>query len=505
MDGVCYLKLIDDSPFVVDPFNIVEPVNRSGLGDLIERIPNLPLSFIKKKYGTIKEEAYSNKDNPSESKDKYQKASEELISLYTDAEENGKQLTIFEYWVQREELMCEIYIANENLTSDYELITDEWKLESAILVDKFVSPIKDQHGKPTLPYSKAHNIFVENRRGGFSVFETVKGVQEYYNELINMEGEGNSLNLKNIYLYKKGRKSKKITDKFVQTINSGGVIPLNSDETLERLPFNYVNNVVLNNTNNAFNLGKQIAGVSSTDVGEKLPSRVSATAVKYAQNSSETSYGATLENMSILLCDFVERLWMPAILAKLSKESEPMEILGKRDDFMAYDKFLIEADLFSEMNKIYETLGFYGYRDSSNNVQRIYEDFEIDDIVSQRMESNEFKQNVRTIRIVKEMFNSLKYDISFEIGAERSRKQQKIQNIMQLLSLVGDNIKGKITLVQELAELLEIDQSLFDPTIQEKEAIKMQQTKKQADSSPNIVQQNTTGNPIDPELNSPNM
>jgi len=480
-DGVCYMKLVGDTAYVPDPFNIIEPPSREGLGTLIEKSTNLPLYLIEEKYGEIEDlpEGQDIKEN--------QKRLDSLIANAKDQEEN---LKVYEYWVKDKVPYCQVFI-NEKRNDDYTLAL-EGDTDLGVMVAEFESPALDQHGKPTFPYSKGHNVRVAGRRGGFSIFELTKGITEYSNKYLNNASKADDLNMANIYTYRQGRKKKKIAPNFLNNFRNGSVISIEAQEDIKLLDKSNATINAVNFTGHLNSLGREIIGASEIDM-MKSKSHVSATAIKGAQSASESAGNTTLENMSMLLSDFVERLWGPAIFRKLAKKGELLSFTSSLHDLKNLDKYLVENELYLEMYKIKDEFGFYGYYDETGNPVQLYTEQEVDEVIKKRLDSSEFKGTKRTTKITNAILKSMKYDVRFVIGAEREDRDVKIRNLMEVLQMSQNNPITTSKIQQQIAELMHIDPTLFELTDQEMQMV-MQQNQP---AQPKIKgQQNKAGQPL---------
>ncbi len=476
-DGVVYVKLVGDTPYVVDPFNIIEPANQDNLGTLAEKITNKTVEQIRRDY---------EKDVKKKDKDKFN-------DILQKCEEDEINPIIYEYWKPGETPMCEVWISATEETPTDDKVYDNWD-ELSMKVCEFPSPVKDQFGRRTMPYAKGHNIHVRGRRIGFSVFEIVKGIIYNYNEIMNMNREKALLDLRGLFVFKKGFNSRAIPQSFMNKIGLGGFLELEAGEDIQRLPYQYIAGEVLSVANTLFETGRQLTGVTSMDIGEKLPSRVSATAIVDNRKNAQSSYDVTIENMSIVLSDFLERVWAPTILRKLTKE-EAIAITGSLAELKAMDELVVTQSVYKELNDVKKEYGFYGIMVNGQPIP-VLEQWEIDEIIKQRMENVQAMGEVRFVNVKNSLLKSIQYSCRFIVGAERIDKESKLQTLIAWRQTVTNPFTAE-KLDMRIADLVGEDPKLFKLTDKERDMALQMTGKIQG-------QQNLTGQPLSPEVNSPN-
>ncbi len=466
-DGVVYVKLVGDTPYVVDPFNIIEPASQDKLGTLAEKITLSPAKV---------EEMYSDdieKDNK-----------EEFKNVVERAKEQGEDLVVYEFW-DYDTKKCQVWLAKDNYEHNFKDYT-QWD-DAFMKLTEFESPIKDQYGNITFPYAKEHNVHVRGRRIGFSVFEIVKGILYNYNEIMNMNREKSLLDLRGLFKFTKGFNNRAIPQSFMEKLGLGGFLELENGEDIERLPYQYVAGEVMTIADNLFNTGRKLTGTASMDVGDKLPSRVPATAIVDSRKNAQTAYDVTVENMSILLTDLLERMWVPAILRKLTKE-KAIAITGSLMEINKLDRVVITQEVYKELHKVKDEYGFYGVIVDGLPVQ-VYTDEDIDRIIEERL--SKMEGNTRFVNVKRTLIKSLEYSIKMVVGSERTNKDVKLQNYLTWRQTMQDP-KG-----QEHLDMLIADLSGEDPELFRREIEPQRQMAQ-------VGQQNLTGQPLPPEQNSPN-
>lgn len=466
-DGVVYVKLVDDVPYIVDPFNIIEPAHQDKLGTLAEKITLSPAKVEEMYLDEIK------KDNKEEFKNVVERAKEE-----------GGDLTVYEFW-DYDTKKCQVWLAKDNYDYNFKDYT-QWD-DAFMKLTEFESTVKDQYGNITFPYAKEHNVHVRGRRIGFSVFEIVKGILYNYNEIMNMNREKSLLDLRGLFKFTKGLNNRAIPQSFMEKLGLGGFLELENGEDIERLPYQYVAGEVMAIADNLFNTGRKLTGTASMDVGDKLPSRVPATAIVDSRKNAQTAYDVTVENMSILLTDLLERMWVPTILRKLTKE-KAIAITGSLMEINKLDRVVITQEVYKELHKVKDEYGFYGVIVDGLPVQ-VYTDEDIDRIIEERL--NKMEGNTRFVNVKRALIKSLEYSIKMVVGSERTNKDVKLQNYLTWRQTMQDP-KGQEHLDMLIADLSGEDPELFRREIEPQG--QMAQT----------GQQNLTGQPLPPEQNSPN-
>ncbi|RLC07996.1 MAG: hypothetical protein DRI24_24025 [Deltaproteobacteria bacterium] len=468
-DGTVYVKMVGNMPYIVDPFNIIEPAYQDGVGTMAERIylTAQELRDLDLDFDVFKEK-------------------HTVDMLIEQADMKNQDIIAYEYWLEKEGVItCELHLSTELLESD-EQNKDEWS--PYIQIDEYESPNKDKDGNITYPYRKGHMIKVQGRRIGFSIFELTKGIIENYNELMNINREKSLLDMRGIFTFRKGMNSRAIPQSFVDKIGLGGFLELERDENIERLPYQYLAGEVMTTADNLFNLARQVGGATAMDTGEDLPSRVSATAVMYSKQNANSTYDVVRENLGLFLEDFFENLYMPVIIRDL-KEEDASKILGEPYELRELDDILVRTQVNNELNTSIEADGYAnidGVIVTSND--------QSEDIIEERKAKLAKQGDTRWGRITDALLEGLKYSISINITSDSFDKIGKIQNMQTLMQMPDVNLsKERIGL--RTMDLLGEDPRQFELSDKEMADQIMQQEQAQG-----AGQQNFAGQPLQPKI-----
>lgn len=468
-DGTCLVKMVDGAPEVVDLLNVVRPPHGSPIQDT-----------------GCAERVFMTYDEVMSYREEYSEHWAEIQSLWERLQKEGlSEFTIYEHWCIDEfdgkyQKGCIKYLDNTITEPEDTQSNTDWT--PYIELERYKTPYKRLRkskrmqkalGKyePLYPYKEVHFIDVEGRWLGFSVFELVSGLLNDYNEKMNLKRKKDLLDLRGLFVHKKGKMGGSLTQEWLEELETGTTISLEQDEELDRLITSPVTMELITSVDKLFELARQITGTTAQGTGEEMPASTTATVAVVNQKAAQTSYDVVIEQISLFLVEFFEDFYLDVILDELSQE-DLIDITGDPSELEELDKVFVDNLVYAEAEKYKAKTGLYPIpQEVEAERQKI-------------MQELGKHSDMRWVELKKPLYKLVHFAIEFFVNNESFDKNTQIKNILQVLA--DQNFTGsRKKLYAQLLDLIGLSGKQFEKTDEEiKEELDMMQAKAMAGSAP---------------------
>lgn len=429
----------------------------------------------------IAELCYYNYDEIQSYKDQWKENWLAVESLWEKMQEVGEtRFKIIEYWTWFEQdgkthKGCIKYLDNTLKRPDEGEEAVDWN--PYLEVDRFITPYKKKRTSKWLreklgdeeemfPYEQIDLFDAPGRWLGFGCAELLSGLQEHYNETFNLKRKKDILDLRGIFIHNYSPTSNSLRQEFLDNFETGDVVQLAQDESLQRLVIDTKTAEFINNVDKLYEIMRLVMGVTAQGTGEELPGSTSATGVKVNYAAQVTTYDYVRERMH----HFVQALFMNGyfedIMDEISNE-DMAAIVGDPKDLATLDKPLIENAVrqktVERYNYIQETKGEVTF-DDVYMLQEL-EDAEIKVLTEELQKMGD----TRWASVKKKLLKGLNYVIEFFVNNETFDKQSKLE--MYQAMLANPNYSGSRKAIEDaIFDLMNENPRQFDKTPDEKAA-----------------------------------
>jgi len=414
---------------------------------------------------------------------------EEIEELWEVMKKNGEvYFTVYEYWVIDEfenekgekviDKGCIKYLDKSALDTHEDSQQDDYKPD--LEIDRFISPktekikskrLQKKYGKKErriYPYKDAKLIEVSGRYWGFGVAELLSGLQEDYNEKLNLKRKFDRLQLRGILVHTKSddiNKARNLSQEFLKNIDTGVAISMENDERIERLNLGSTTFDTVTMLDKLFELMRVIIGVTQQSTGEQSPATTTATVGMLNQQASKTTYDAVIETQSLFLSELFQDFLLEDIIEDLTS-SEVVALTSDLRNLRELDRFLVTQAVWKDA--IAEPV--------------LPAPQEVEDEITRRLDELEMQGEERFTKIKKEMVEKLDYLVEIYVNNESFDKQTRITNIREMLR--DPNYSGsRAALESELRDLIGLQGMRYDKSADEIEAeMQMIARKEQAEN-----------------------
>ena len=474
--GHVVMKVAGNKPYQVNLLNLIVPPNANELQDT---------SFV--------EQIQLNYEQMLQMKDRLGKHWSEIEQLWEYMQGSGRSyFTIYEYW-HREDFEengeickgCTTYLDRSYIPED--MVNDPAIWSPYLEIEKYKTPftkkIRSKKVQKELrtdeeyiyPYTEKRLFKLQGRWLGLGMYELVRGIIEHINQNLNLKRKFDELQFRGILVHKQPSmgSERTLTQEFLESIPSGGVIDVVNDEDLRRLDLGTVTYDALQTNDALMQLTKMILGIAENIAGTETKSGVTATAIQANTNLAETTYGIVIRQMSFLLRDLFQDFLLEQILDEMTME-DWIAVTGDPKELIAFDELLIE-------NRV-QTVA----KQAVDNHQ-IVTDSHVEELRQVLKKQMEEMGDVRWVEIKKTMLKDIDLMVEFYIDKENFDAQAQITNIEAMLGRQTLTLNRE-ELEREQIELMGLDSKKLVKTeqqkMQEQQAIMMQQQAGQSMPTP---------------------
>lgn len=320
--------------------------------------------------------------------------------------------------------------STDNVSSSTGQLADQIKIIHKIKLDKGAFK----------PFEECWYKRVPNRWHGRPPAEMIKGLQTWLNTVVNIRRDELMNKLTGKFKYRKGVG---ITRQMLESIKSGGAIPVDNMEDIQTLVEGDVKASAYQEPAEIIGMAERVTGTH--DVETIAPSLPATTAV-LKDRGSRSAFALTQENIGLFLKRFLKRHVIPLIIDSL-KQGEILRITGEAEDLLMIDDIMLTNAYHNEvLNRIVET----GRVPTDEEAEMFKTAF--------RGRLNKLGKD-RDIQILKEFFD-VDYDVDIEITDEKFDKAVMARNLIDLIQAQLPGMDGE-ALGREVAEIMGLSGSRF--------------------------------------------
>jgi hypothetical protein len=435
------------------------------------------------------EYCYYSYDEMLSHKDEWKEHWSEIEELWKQMQKRGEtQFKVVEFWTwdkmkdKKIHKVCIKYLDREDYKPEEGKTPNDWN--PYLEIDKFITPYKKERDSERMqgklgaeeemfPYEQADLFDCPGRALGMGCAELLAGLNEHYNEYFNLKRKKDILDLRGIFVHNYTSNSNSLTQEFLNNLETGDVLQLSQDETLQRLVIDTKTAEFIANVDKLYEVMRLVMGVTAQGTGEEMPGSTSATGIKANFATQQTTYDYVRERMH----HFLQRLFMNGYFEDILDEIDAQEmtaIIGDPKDLAEIDKTLIDKTVekasADRYNYIEKTKGDVDW----NDVQ-ILQDLEEAE-TKQLVEAFKVMGGTRWASIKKSLLKGFKYSVEFFVNSETFDKQAKLEFLNTRLA--DPNFTGSRKAVEDaIFDLMNENPRQFDKTAEEKaeEVEKMRQ------------------------------
>ena len=301
--------------------------------------------------------------------------------------------------------------------------------------------------KPFKPYEECWYKRVPNRWHGRPPAEMIKGLQSWLNTVVNIRRDELMNKLTGKYKYRKGIG---ITRQMLESIKSGGAIPVDNMDDIQQLNESDVQGSSYQEPAEIIGMAERVTGTH--DVESLAPSLPATTAV-LKDKGSRTAFALTQENIGMFLERLMKRHFIPLVIDSL-KDGEILRITGEAKDLMMIDDIAI-TEVYN--NKIVNELV------KKRQLPTLQEMTIFKDALAEDLDK---MGEDRDVKILKKYFD-VDYDVVVEWTDEKFDKAVMTRNLIDLIQARLPGMDSE-ALAREVAEIMGLSGSRFstNPQVQ---------------------------------------
>lgn len=452
-------KIKDGLPYTVSLLNLVVPPGQNTLqdGSFVERIELTWEEMLRKK-------------------EEWKSSWADIEQLWEYMQGSGRSLfTVYEFW-HRDEYNgegkgftkgCTIYLDRSYLPDEMRGETDLWS--PYIELDSYETPFRRKIRSKKLqrelgtdmelvyPYVERKLFKHKGRWLGIGIYELVSGILEHINMNWNLKRKFDELQFRGILVHKQPSmgQERTLTQEFLESIPSGGVIDVVNDEDLRRLDLGTITYDSISTNDALVQLIKMILGVSENIAGEGIKSNVTAAAINANVNLAETTYSTVVKQMGMLLRETFRDFLLEGIIDDMTMEDWLM-VTGDPKELIQLEQPLVDQFVNTKVIEMAAANMF------------ITEEM-VDSIRLAITNELQSSGGVRWMQIPKDLKKLISFHVDFVVDGENFDTQQKIQNLEMMLNRETLTLNRE-ELEKEELELMGLDTKKLQLTPQEKEA-----------------------------------
>lgn len=421
-------------------------------------------------------------------KDDWKEHWQEIETLWEQMKHIGK-FNIVEFWTFGEvdgkiHKVCEKYL-DKTIKREGQK-KDIYNVDPFLMLDRFITPYKKKRDSERLietlgeyeemfPYDQADFFDVPGRWLSFGCSELLAGVQEHYNEQFNLKRKKDILDLRGIFIHKYTTASNSLSQDFLNNLETGDVLSMDTDEDLQRLIIDTKTGEFIANIDKLYEVMRLILGVTSQGTGEELPGSTSASGVKANFATQQTTYDYVRERMH----HFLQRLFMNGYFEDILDEmtvDKMIAFTGSPREIEELDRTLIDKAVNQKTQERYAAIEQMKSTEDDNGNQ-VPGDVSWDEVqmlddlenAERKTLMEDFKTmgDKRWAELKKDMYESLQYVVEFYVNSETFDKTTKLEAYRNMLN--DPNYQGSRKAVEDaIMDILNENPRQFDKTPEEK-------------------------------------
>lgn len=330
------------------------------------------------------------------------------------------------------------------------------------------------------PYEEQRFIKIKGRWLGFGVYELLAGLQEDYNERMNLKRRLDRQSLTGILIHRLPsdvNKAAQLTQQFIASVDQGAVLDVESDEDLDRLPAGTIADFVPM-IDKIFEIMRLIIGVSAQGAGEELPASMPATTSVINQRVAQTTYDVVIEQQSIFWTKAFNKFLLRDIIESLTKK-KVIAITGDPsiiDDLdQMYSSNLLNAkiqefqDFYGQPGVVYKGREIYFSTDDPKMYEQQYGEVLEQLIEDLRSQGDSRFTSLKITGMRESIIKDIQFGVQFYVDSEAFDKRATVTDLLALRQ-IPDLSLSKIKMDEYLLDLSSgMDAKRFQKSKKEKE------------------------------------
>jgi hypothetical protein len=305
-----------------------------------------------------------------------------------------------------------------------------------------------ENKKGIKPYEEARYRQIFGRWYGRGIGEMLAGLQSYLNEVINLRLNKSRISQIGLFKYRKGSG---ITQQMLQSLISGGSIPVTKMDDIQELQISDVQPSSYHDEANIYTWGQRTTGAFSAGRGENLPANMPATTAVIQERGVRSGMEILQENLGMFLSRMFERHIIPLILETI-KDEEVIAIVGSPKELKEIDENYIHSITNKETLKHLIQYGCFPKPDFIDNLKELF-----------RGNLEQLKKT-RYFKVDKKMLQNWHYEVKVDITGEAFNKAVMVQQLNEMLmgysQIPGANLDVD-ELMKEILDLMGIGGARF--------------------------------------------
>jgi len=332
-----------------------------------------------------------------------------------------------------------------------------WVPTVAIVSNLFTNPVVHKiaiNERKIKPYEECRFRKVFGRWHGRGVGEILLGLQSYLNEVVNLRMNLNRIAQTGLF---KIRKGSGITQQLLNSLVSGGAIPVTRMDDIEELRMTPSSPASYQDEDRGYIWSQRVTGAWEIGRGETLPASLPATTAVLQERGMRSGMDLLQENLGMFLSRVFERHIIPLLLETM-KEEEIISIIGSPKELKEIDESYINYQINRAiLNSFLKGKGIPP-ADYIERLRKIYR------------ENLRKLEKVRYLKIKRALLKKWQYEVQVFVTNEAFNKAVMVRQLNDLLMaysrLPGVNIDPD-AIVKEILDLMGLGGSRFLKPIEE--------------------------------------
>ena len=419
-------------------------------------------------------------------KDRYKENWKDIEEIHEKMKQAGEvYFTKYEFWTEDEfdgkyQKGCIEYLDRSILNPKEAKNPSDWT--ASIEIDRYPATTKKynpetEKWEQCYPYWESRFGKIKGRYLGFGVCELLAGLQEDFNERMNLKRDIDRQALTGILIHRLPSnitdkdKIASITQEFLNNISQSALMEVQSDENLERLNSQIIPDFIPM-IDKLFELMKIILGITAQGTGETLPANMPATVSVINQQNAQTTFDMVIEEQHLFQKELFYNFLLKDIIKKLTAK-KLVEIIGDPSEIEELDNILTENLLNTSIAEFQDNYGTPGI---IKNGKPKY--FTISDPAIYEQEYNQELQELRDKmreqgqsrfpELKKELLKGIEFGVEFFVSNESFDKINQNKDLLAIAQIPDAPLSRK-KILEQVIENSDLDARRFQKTKQEEQ------------------------------------
>lgn len=310
--------------------------------------------------------------------------------------------------------------------------------EPAELQNIFESP----YDKKRYPYEELRLERLQGRWAGRGTAEKVIHIQQYVNEMTNLDLKNARQSLRGVFKHSGGARTR-LTQKMISQLETGGIIDLEGNEDLVELAKSSKFGEFKNRESSILEWARRTSGATAISSSEELPAQQPATTTLIQQKNATTTFDLVRENTGLFLKKILEKYVLKSIIASL-KNKDIIDLVRDKKELEELDRKVIDHYVNKEVLKFNEQNGFFPTAG------------EVDQIKKEMLNKVKNLGDTRFVKNKKELFENIDVYCDIYMTNEQFDKNVIVKGLNDLLTGYNQLSGGKIDTDKVIKEILDL-------------------------------------------------